>query len=557
MLLSSRPAARLLGAGPTRFPGSRHAIIRFTSTDKPNNKQYGNPSTERGHGASTPKLESQRLRKRLPGQIWHEPKVGDLSNIRHDISRPDSAPGRPITVAREQDYLLFQHSDNSSPYWRQLRAPEVRDGCQCPKCVDPISGQKNFASTEVPPDIGFSDISVSDDGLLLKFDKEIERLVGTDGSHETLFSWASVDRALKATWPEFIVPNSIRKHAGIKYWDRETLGKSVRKIDYEEYMQGGASFWDAAIDLSQLGIVFLKNVPHDEDAVVKITQRLASIKETFYGRTFDVRAKPEAENVAYTSEYLGLHQDLLYLDSPPKIQILHCIENSCEGGESLFSDAERVGWLLTLFMNRPSLQPLRSMNLRYHYNKNNHAYKQQRPLLSVYGDGIERPNALSGVWWSPPFQAPSKGASMDMATWIPPARLFEELINHESAVYTQKMEPGECVLFDNRRVLHGRTAFDAAGGSRWLRGAYIDKEDYFSRMSYVPRDQAVAARGGAPRWQREIRQTLKASSWYQEVKVKIQEMESRYGLPGPSIEKGGMKKPSGIKESITAVPSES
>ena len=74
-------------------------------------------------------------------------------------------------------------------------------------------------------------------------------------------------------------------------------------------------------------------------------QFLANIRETFYGRTFDVRAKPNAENVAYTSGYLGLHQDLMYLEPPPMIQVLHCMDNSCAGGESLFSDGDRVGRL--------------------------------------------------------------------------------------------------------------------------------------------------------------------------------------------------------------------
>ena len=46
------------------------------------------------------------------------------------------------------------------------------------------------------------------------------------------------------------------------------------------------------------------------------------------------------------------------------------------------------------------------------------------------------------------------------------------------------MGPGECVIFDNRRVLHARKRFEVGdlGKERWLRGAYLDKDPFVSRM---------------------------------------------------------------------------
>jgi alpha-ketoglutarate-dependent taurine dioxygenase len=46
------------------------------------------------------------------------------------------------------------------------------------------------------------------------------------------------------------------------------------------------------------------------------------------------------------------------------------------------------------------------------------------------------------------------------------------------------MLPGECVIFDNRRVLHARKAFEVgdAGKERWLRGTYLDWDPYWSKM---------------------------------------------------------------------------
>ena len=44
------------------------------------------------------------------------------------------------------------------------------------------------------------------------------------------------------------------------------------------------------------------------------------------------------------------------------------------------------------------------------------------------------------------------------------------------------LEPGTMIAFDNRRVLHGRDAFDPTTGERWLRGFYIDRTDIDSRL---------------------------------------------------------------------------
>ena len=43
--------------------------------------------------------------------------------------------------------------------------------------------------------------------------------------------------------------------------------------------------------------------------------------------------------------------------------------------------------------------------------------------------------------------------------------------------------------FDNRRVLHGRTAFDEAVGARALKGCYMEREEVLSRIRVLRRAQ--------------------------------------------------------------------
>lgn len=387
----------------------------------------------------------------------------------------------------------------------------------------------------MPVDIGIESVRATDEGLAITFLNDMEAYV-QDGGHEMTLPWETVELSLRhISLNEMSVPrrNAIQRRTGVEYWDREMIAREVRRVDYNEYMaEGSEAFWDAVVDLCRLGIVYIKNVPRDEDSVVRITTRMANIRETFYGRTFDVRAKPDAENVAYTSGYLGLHQDLLYLEPPPMIQVLHCMDNSCHGGESLFSDGERVGRLLWPFTQTSAgVDALRSLKVPYQYNKHGYHYYSGRNVLNGGHHSVSdhRGNAADfhGVYWSPPFQGRYTSGSQDLREWIPAARIFEQLINDERAVHKQKMEPGECVLFDNLRVMHGRTAFDAAGGSRWLRGAYIAGEDFLSRASKIPKGLAEKYRGEEPWTPELVQKRLDKSWWHEETVSKIKDMDAK------------------------------
>jgi gamma-butyrobetaine dioxygenase len=50
-----------------------------------------------------------------------------------------------------------------------------------------------------------------------------------------------------------------------------------------------------------------------------------------------------------------------------------------------------------------------------------------------------------------------------------------------------RLGEGQMVVFDNRRVLHGRRAFDPATGKRRLRGCYVDRSEFTSRLRVLQR----------------------------------------------------------------------
>lgn len=440
-------------------------------------------------------------------------------------------PDQPVTLAWTVDAIFLQ--DDARRVVQALRSMTLRDSCTCDRCRDPLSGNKTYATTELPDGLGIANVEPSQEGLRVTFSHDLARL--SDGSpeslHETLVPWSTVEVALHRRGVReplmgdgtsdpvlFPQPRAVAVQTGVRYWDRAVLEQEVLTIDFQDYMEGGPSFWDAVINVCRLGIVYLTNVPREERSIVDITTRMANIRETFYGRTFDVRAKPDADNVAYTSGGLGLHQDLLYLDQPPKIQVLHCMDNSCHGGESLFSDGHRAAHLLWPFVAvSRRLGPLERRLIPFHYRKNGHHYHTIRSVLR----GPDRDGGAD-LFWSPLFQAPHDYAIRDLRNWLEAARFLEALFSDDAAVHRRTMRPGDCVIFDNLRVLHGRTAFDLRdGGRRWLRGAYIAADDFLSCAAHMPLAQAHAYRGPVP-WSPDLaREELRYSKWHDELRRQV------------------------------------
>ena len=66
------------------------------------------------------------------------------------------------------------------------------------------------------------------------------------------------------------------------------------------------------------------------------------MRETNYGRLFDVRSMTDPTNLAYTGLGLAPHTDNPYRDPPPGLQLLHCIHSDSEGGETMLVDGFAV-----------------------------------------------------------------------------------------------------------------------------------------------------------------------------------------------------------------------
>ena len=66
-------------------------------------------------------------------------------------------------------------------------------------------------------------------------------------------------------------------------------------------------------------------------------------------------------------------------------------------------------------------------------------------------------------------------------------RAFAAVVRDPALECHYRLNPGELLIFDNRRVLHGRAAFDPSTGRRHLQGCYVDRDQLLSRIRVLER----------------------------------------------------------------------
>jgi trimethyllysine dioxygenase len=110
--------------------------------------------------------------------------------------------------------------------------------------------------------------------------------------------------------------------------------------------------------------------------------------------------------------------------------------------------------------------------------------------------GLDRNGDFAQIAYNNYDRAPFRLPAPRMNLFYAALKLFNRLINDPAYEITMRLTPGTALLFDNCRTLHGRRAFQ---GFRWLCGAYLNKEDFDSKLRVLraSADGAVAAREAA------------------------------------------------------------
>lgn len=189
----------------------------------------------------------------------------------------------------------------------------LRDNCQCAQCVHPTTRQKLHSSALIPLDIRPLEARVEANQLTIKWSRPLEHEISA--SREPHTSSYTLDWLRDQDYSDSHRVAQ-RKCAGSQQilWQASSLPTKDLWMSYEsDFMKSEKSLHQLLVLLEKYGVAFLRDVPRNDGEVERVAERIGPIRETLYGRSWDVKSVPDAKNIAYTSLFLDLHMDLMYV----------------------------------------------------------------------------------------------------------------------------------------------------------------------------------------------------------------------------------------------------
>lgn len=329
----------------------------------------------------------------------------------------------------------------------------LRDNCPCPACRHP-SGQRLLDTRAIPDDLALVAAHAKSGRIRTSF---------SDG-HEARFD---------AGWLREQQEPEAPRH---RLWGAE-LGAELPLGRYEEVAAGGAALrdWLAAVD--ELGFAILTGGPTEPETVVRVAELFGYVRETNYGRLFDVRTVVNPNNLAYTGLGLGAHSDNPYREPTPTLQLLHCLASSAAGGENRLVDAFRVAADLT----PEQLDLLARHPIRFRFADEETELETETPVVSLDVRG-----EVSAVHYNTRSAAPFRLDPELVEPYYAAYQAFGRMLEAQAYRIQFKLEPGDLFIVDNLRVLHGRTGYSQSG-ERHLQGCYADRDGLRSRLAVLRR----------------------------------------------------------------------
>ncbi|MBG08088.1 MAG: hypothetical protein CME68_04975 [Halobacteriovoraceae bacterium] len=342
----------------------------------------------------------------------------------------------------------------------------LRENATDPETTHPDSREQLLNLLNIPDNLSILSAEITKSGSM--------RIVWAPLNYESFYD---------PSWLRFWGENRLKKNVGLpdtKLWKNFSSHDFPTVNLLEDKQEESLLKW--LHHLKVYGLSVLRGIGDTTKDLEKVLEAFGIIKESNFGKVFNVKFEEEPISNAYTNIELPLHGDLCTRQFMPKYQFLHCLENSSEAGESLLAD----GFMLAEILKETeplAFKALTEINVHFINKAESSDYQWVEKVII-----LDKSGKVVEIRMSPWLRGPVCGTEEEEEMFYKAFRTFMRLAQKNELQEKIKLQTGDLLAFDNTRVLHGRNAI-GKGGKRWLRGCYMDSDDVDSalRMGRIPR----------------------------------------------------------------------
>ena len=360
-----------------------------------------------------------------------------------------------IKILPDKINILFSNNkeDNFLNIW-------LRDHAKDEDSWDHRSNQRKIFTAKLDPKLHIKKAILKDNG------KSVDIL------------WSDLKKPINYT-SNFFLENSNKSqkiNKNIQIWDKKDIGEEIY-TDFQNTITNDG-FKEFLEKLYKFGFVVIQNCKTEMSSVEKIANKIGYVRESIFGGLWSFESNNDMADSAYTQDELRPHTDSTYSNDAPGLQLLLCCHYEATGGESIMVDGFKIAE--KIYKENKDLYTLLSeIEVTGQYIGDGVFLEAKRPIFKLNSN-----KELVQVSFNNYDRAPFRMDDEKTLKFYDAIREFDLIANNREYQWRHILKPGELLIFNNWRILHGRGSFK---GDRKMSGCYINKEDFDSscRMNKV------------------------------------------------------------------------
>jgi gamma-butyrobetaine dioxygenase len=353
-----------------------------------------------------------------------------------------------------------------------LPAIWLRVNCPCSRCRNPRTGERLVTITDLPQEVWVTTARQAGNRVEVEFGPDGHRAVFDVG---WLGQFTGEGHDVGAFGGE-----DQRTEDAKRLWSADDIAPAFPVGSWPLFQAEAAHRQACLSAVLRDGFVVLRDVPAEPGAVLTVAESMGFVRQTSIGPVVDVQIGALPPLQAFTARPMTPRTHLPFRDPLPTVELVHCLDDAAEGGESILVDGFHAAAALR-DKDRAAFTVLASSDVTFAYSGPMGEYRATKPVI-----GIDPRGRIREIRHDFSYMQPLRLPPAEIVGFYAAYRAFAELLRWPGEPLTFMLRPGDCLIYDNTRILNGRTGIVGAG-KRHMQVCWTDLDVLSSTLAMMGR----------------------------------------------------------------------